>query len=62
MACRHGAACLGWWRYQAGGDVHSSPAVSPGGDATVYAGSNDKYLHAISCDPSRFLVIPLDLL
>ncbi len=33
------------WRYQAGSDVRSSPAVAGG---VVYVGSHDDYLYAIT--------------
>jgi outer membrane protein assembly factor BamB len=36
------------WRYQTGGMIYSSPAISTNG--TIYVGSNDSYLYAVSED------------
>ncbi len=36
------------WTYQTGDKVFSSPAI--GADGTVYVGSDDNYLHAVSAD------------
>jgi len=36
------------WKYQTGGQVHSSPAL--GADGTIYVGSDDSRLHAINPD------------
>jgi outer membrane protein assembly factor BamB len=34
------------WTFQAGGGIHSSPAIGP--DGTVYVGSNDKKVYALN--------------
>ncbi|MCK4394788.1 PQQ-binding-like beta-propeller repeat protein [Candidatus Bipolaricaulota bacterium] len=36
------------WRYETGGSVNSSPAI--GADGTVYVGSTDRYLYALTSD------------
>ena len=36
------------WLYQTGGKVFSSPAI--GADGTIYVGSDDNYLHAVTAD------------
>ena len=38
------------FKYQAGSDIDSSPAVGP--DGSVYVGSDDHYLHAVHADGS----------
>ena len=45
----HGASlAAAAWRYQTGGNVRSSPALSgTGGNATAFAGSYDGYLYAL---------------
>lgn len=36
------------WRFETGGEIHSSPAI--GSDGTIYVGSNDGNLYAITPD------------
>ena len=43
------------WRYETGGDVDSSPAVSGG---VVYVGSDDDHLYAIAASLPRELPVP----
>jgi len=47
-ALQAGAAGELKWKYQTGGGVESSPAI--GADGTIYVGSNDYYLYALSPD------------
>ena len=39
------------WKFQTGGSILSSPAI--GNDGTIYVGSDDSYLYAISPDGDR---------